>query len=140
MKSTFSKVCDLSEIPVGKMKHFEVNGKEIMIANVDGKFYAISDRCGHMNARLSMGTLDKNVVTCPLHLSRFDITTGKVISGPTERTGGGNLFEKCPEEVQKTVLQMVQHTAEIQKFIKTQDQPTYPIEIEDNNIFVNVKV
>jgi nitrite reductase/ring-hydroxylating ferredoxin subunit len=122
------------------MKHFEVNEKEIMIANVDGKFYAISDRCGHMSARLSMGTIDKNVVTCPLHFSRFDVTTGKVISGPAERTGGGNLFEKCPEEVQKTVLQMVQHTAEIQRFIKTHDQPNYPIEIEGNNLFVNVEV
>lgn len=139
MKSTFSKVCDLSEIPVGKMKHFEINGKEIMIANVDGKFYAISDRCGHMSARLSMGTIDKNIVTCPQHFSRFDVTTGKVISGPVEMAMGGNLFEKCPEDVQKTVLQMVQQGAEIQKVIKTYDQSTYPVEVEEgNSIFVNV--
>jgi nitrite reductase/ring-hydroxylating ferredoxin subunit len=42
----------------------EIDGKEILIANIDGKFYAINDRCGHMNALLSMGNLAENVVTC----------------------------------------------------------------------------
>ena len=51
----FLKVATISEIPSGKMKHIEVNGKEILIANVKGKFYAVSDRCGHENARLSTG-------------------------------------------------------------------------------------
>ena len=97
MKSGLVKVCDLSEIPIGKMKHFEVDGKEILIANVDGKFYAIGDRCGHMSARLSMGTLDKNIVICPQHFSRFDVITGKVVSGPVEMAGAGNMFEKCPK-------------------------------------------
>ena len=79
---TFVEVAKVDEIATGKMKHIEVSGKEIMVANVDGKYYAVSDRCGHMNARLSMGTLAKNAVTCPLHFSRFDVTNGKVIAGP----------------------------------------------------------
>jgi nitrite reductase/ring-hydroxylating ferredoxin subunit len=37
------------------MKHVKVNGKEIVIANMNGKFYALDDRCGPMNAPLSMG-------------------------------------------------------------------------------------
>jgi nitrite reductase/ring-hydroxylating ferredoxin subunit len=32
------------------MRHVEFNGKEIMIANLDGKFYALNDRCSHTNA------------------------------------------------------------------------------------------
>jgi nitrite reductase/ring-hydroxylating ferredoxin subunit len=32
------EVAKTDEIPVGKTKHVEVNGKEIMIANVDGKY------------------------------------------------------------------------------------------------------
>lgn len=43
----------VNEISNGKMKHVEINGKEIVIANLDGKFYAFADRCGHMNARLA---------------------------------------------------------------------------------------
>ena len=51
--------------------------KEIMIANIDGKYYAISDRCRHSNASLSMGSLNGKVVTCPLHGAQFDVTTGR---------------------------------------------------------------
>jgi len=56
-QNDFVEVAKVNEIPDGKMKHFEVDGKEVLIANVGGKCYAISDRCGHMNALLSMGNL-----------------------------------------------------------------------------------
>ena len=50
------------------MKHVEVKGKEIVIVNVGGKFYAMDDRCGHMNALLSMGSIaNGSIVTCPFH-------------------------------------------------------------------------
>ena len=78
---TLVKVAKTFDFPVGKMKHVEVDGIEIMIANVEGKFYAVGDRCPHLNAKLSEGTLNKTIVTCPRHLSTFDVTTGKVISG-----------------------------------------------------------
>jgi nitrite reductase/ring-hydroxylating ferredoxin subunit len=66
-KNEFIEVGKVSEISDGKMKHIEVDGEEVLIANVGGKFYAISDRCGHMNALLSMGNLTGNTVTCPFH-------------------------------------------------------------------------
>ena len=46
----FLEVGKVYEVPVGKLKHVEVQGKEIVISNIDGKFYAMDDRCGHMNA------------------------------------------------------------------------------------------
>jgi nitrite reductase/ring-hydroxylating ferredoxin subunit len=78
---TFVKVAKTFDVPVGKMKHVEVEGIEIMIANVEGKFYAVGDRCPHLNAKVSEGTLNKTIVTCPRHLSTFDVSTGRVISG-----------------------------------------------------------
>jgi nitrite reductase/ring-hydroxylating ferredoxin subunit len=65
------------------MKHVEVKGKEILIANIDGKSYALNDRCGHMNALLSMGNLaNDNIITCPFHGARFDIISGKKVKEP----------------------------------------------------------
>ena len=81
-KNEFIEVANVSEISDGKMKHVEVDGKEVLIANVGGKFYAISDRCGHMNALLSMGNLTGNTVTCPFHGAKFDVTTGRKLSEP----------------------------------------------------------
>ncbi|MGD0159070.1 MAG: Rieske 2Fe-2S domain-containing protein [Candidatus Bathyarchaeia archaeon] len=135
---SFVKVAETSDIPLGKMKHVEVNGKEIMLVNVNGKIYAISDRCGHMNARLSMGTLDKNIVTCPQHFSRFDVITGKMVSRPVEMAGGANMFEKCPEEVQRTISQVLQRQRELQKVIRTYDQLTYTVRVEGSQVLARV--
>src|SRR5215218_5217378 len=66
----------------GKIKHVEVEENEILLANSDGKVYALCDRCSHMNAPLSMGTLNGMVVTCPMHGARFDVTTGKRVGEP----------------------------------------------------------
>jgi nitrite reductase/ring-hydroxylating ferredoxin subunit len=63
------------------MKHVEVDGMEILIANVEGQFYAVNDRCPHLHAKISEGTLKGTTVICPRHLSSFDVTTGRVISG-----------------------------------------------------------
>jgi nitrite reductase/ring-hydroxylating ferredoxin subunit len=78
----YVNVAKANEIGNRQMKHVEIGGKEILIANIDGKFYAINDRYGHMNALLSMGNLAENAVTCPFHGARFDITTGKKIKEP----------------------------------------------------------
>jgi nitrite reductase/ring-hydroxylating ferredoxin subunit len=64
------------------MKHVDVDGKEVLIANVGGKLYTISDRCGHMNALLSMGNLTGNTVTYPFDGAKYDVTTGKKLSEP----------------------------------------------------------
>ena len=78
---TPAKIAKTFDIPVGTMKHVEVEGIELLIANVEGKFYAVGDRCPHLHANVSEGTLNKTIVTCPRHLSTFDVTTGRVISG-----------------------------------------------------------
>jgi 3-phenylpropionate/trans-cinnamate dioxygenase ferredoxin subunit len=79
---SFVKLSELSEVPVGKMKMFRVGEKEYLVANVNGNYYAIGNRCTHASADLSRGSLEGNVVTCPKHKSKFDVTTGKVISRP----------------------------------------------------------
>ncbi|MGC1131577.1 MAG: non-heme iron oxygenase ferredoxin subunit [Nitrososphaeraceae archaeon] len=76
------EIAKVDEVPVGTMKHIELNGKEIMIVNLDGKFYALSDRCSHTNAPLSMGHIQGTIITCPMHGARFEITTGKKVSDP----------------------------------------------------------
>ena len=99
---TLVRVGKTFDVPVGKMKHVEVEGLEILIANVEGKFYAVGDRCPHLNAKVSEGTLNKTIVTCPKHLSSFDVTTGRVISGTRSslpsydvKVNGDDLLIEC---------------------------------------------
>jgi nitrite reductase/ring-hydroxylating ferredoxin subunit len=79
---TFVKVAETSEIPIGQMKVVKLAEKEILIANVNNVYYAIGNSCTHMRGELSKGTLEGNIVTCPKHKAKFDVTTGKVVSGP----------------------------------------------------------
>ena len=65
------------------MKCVAVERERVVIAHVEGRFYAFSDICGHRNAPLSRGRLDGHIVECPLHFAQFDVRTGKFVDGPT---------------------------------------------------------
>ena len=79
---SFVKVAETSEIPSGQMKAVRFEEKEILVANISGSYYAMGNRCTHAGGDLSKGKLDGTTVTCPRHGAKFDITTGKVVSGP----------------------------------------------------------
>jgi nitrite reductase/ring-hydroxylating ferredoxin subunit len=123
----------IKDVPSGKMKHVEVQEKEILLANSDGKVYALCDRCSHMNAPLSMGTLNGKVVTCPLHGARFDVTTGKKVGEPMAPDPS-----KFPEPLPESLQKMFARSAEITSKIKTSDQPTYETRIEGNRVKVRM--
>jgi nitrite reductase/ring-hydroxylating ferredoxin subunit len=79
------RVGSRSELRPGKMKRVEIAGRRILLANVDGRFYAAADTCTHEDASLSNGALRGEVVMCPLHGSRFNLRTGEVMEDPAER-------------------------------------------------------
>ena len=60
----------------------DVAGKRLMIVNVEGSLYAVDRICTHETADLSLGFLTGSEVTCPLHLSRFDVRSGVVQNPP----------------------------------------------------------
>ncbi len=81
----FFKVASEKDLASGKAQGVKANGKPILLANVDGNYYAMGNVCTHMGCTLSEGTLKANIVQCPCHGSRFDVKTGKVIGGPATR-------------------------------------------------------
>jgi nitrite reductase/ring-hydroxylating ferredoxin subunit len=82
MRDGFVPVTRVSEVPPGAMTWVAVDRERLLIANVDGVFYALTDACGHRGASLVQGTLLGHVVECPLHFACFDVRTGKLLSGP----------------------------------------------------------
>ena len=128
----FAEVAKVSDIAPGGLIAVEAGGDEIVLGNYDGKIYAISRRCGHMNAPLEMGTLDGYIVTCPLHYAQFDLTTGEALSPPVGRGPGGAAVQGGPISVfQKQRAALVEH-------IKTCDIKTFPVRIDGDVIEVDV--
>ena len=78
----FVAVARVSELAAGEMKFAAVDGQRIVLANVEGRFYALRDVCGHRNAPLSRGRLVGHLIECPLHFALFDLRTGKLVDGP----------------------------------------------------------
>ena len=78
----FVPVAKTSEVAPGAMKWVVIDRERVVVANVDGVFYALKDSCGHQGAPLSTGTLMGYVIECPLHFACFDARTGELLNGP----------------------------------------------------------
>jgi len=60
----------------------DVDGTDVAIFKLDGKFYAIEDVCTHDGAEIASGVLEGNEIVCPRHGARFCVKTGEVKCAP----------------------------------------------------------
>jgi nitrite reductase/ring-hydroxylating ferredoxin subunit len=73
---------DLSE---GEIMGASLDGTPVLWAKVEGKIYAMSNRCPHRGFPLHhKGKLDGYTLTCAYHGGQFDIRTGACLKHPTE--------------------------------------------------------
>lgn len=86
-------VARASELPPGGRKLVQLNGRGVVVFNIKGEFFALSDQCPHKGASLSGGKLTGlvesgepgaykysragEIVRCPWHGWEFDIRTGR---------------------------------------------------------------
>ena len=76
-----------SELSDGTARLAWPNGKAILVVNRGGTLYAVDGVCTHEYCELDRGFLSPASVavptlTCPLHLSRFDLGTGEALDPP----------------------------------------------------------
>jgi len=76
----------LDELPPGSMRRVSFGDLDVLLAHTPDGIAAVDDRCPHMAAPLSVGSLDGCVVSCPLHDGKFDLGSGDPVQMPT--TGG----------------------------------------------------
>lgn len=81
----FVKAASVNDLKPGTMIGAKVEGKEVCMANVEGEYYALDNKCKHMGCLLSDGTLRGENVTCSCHMSVFNVKTGAVVKGPARR-------------------------------------------------------
>ncbi|MCX5805301.1 MAG: Rieske 2Fe-2S domain-containing protein [Proteobacteria bacterium] len=106
----YTRVAATGELPINTMITVVVNGKEVLLVNVDGSYYAIASRCTHAGGSLAGGVLKGGIVTCPNHGARFSVKTGEAV-GET-KIGFGK--------------------------IKTEDEECYAVKVEGTDILVGI--
>jgi nitrite reductase/ring-hydroxylating ferredoxin subunit len=129
----FVRAVRTDEIAPGGMKAIELNGREVVVCNSGGTFYAIARRCGHMNAPLDRGTLDGTIVTCPMHCAQFDVATGAALSGPVPAGDGG-------EVPPPRMAAMLRNVATLMQYVRTESIATYQVKVESDWVWVGMGV
>jgi nitrite reductase/ring-hydroxylating ferredoxin subunit len=126
----FVSAIGADEIAPGGMKAVQLEGREIVVCNSAGRFYAVQRRCGHMNAPLEMGTLDGTILTCPMHCARFDITTGEALAGPVPHDPG---TEPPPPKL----AHLLANLNALMRHIKTEGVRTYETKVESGVVWIS---
>lgn len=80
--SEYVKVATTDEIPVGRMKGFEIAEEKIVVAHTEKGFFALVDECTHDSAPISDGRIRNGELLCKRHGARFDPETGDVLAPP----------------------------------------------------------
>jgi len=77
MPNTWVKAGTVDTITPGNAVKVEVNGQELALYNVDGKFFATSNICPHQGGPLHEGMLEGCNIVCPWHAWVFDVSNGQ---------------------------------------------------------------
>jgi len=58
-------------------------GVDIVLVREQGSLYGLLERCAHQGGPLHKGTVEDGCLICPWHLSRYRLSDGAALSGPT---------------------------------------------------------
>jgi nitrite reductase/ring-hydroxylating ferredoxin subunit len=126
-----------ADVPEGQRKRVVIDGRAVVVLNIKGELFALSDTCPHRGASLSQGVLTGHVVSttpgeyvysrsgeilrCPWHGWEFDVRTGRSWCDPKR-------------------LRLTQHAVSVQPGTTVVEGPykaeTFPVRIEDAYIVI----
>ena len=94
------------ELLNGERVFIDVNEKSVVVFNIAGKYFAISDVCSHDEGPVGDGLIDGYHIVCPRHGAEFDVRSGKAMTMPAVRdipafpikVIDGNIFIGIPKE------------------------------------------
>lgn len=68
------------ELPEGEKTALLLEGNKVLLLKKEGVFFAMSNKCPHMECPLSKGTLEQYLIVCPCHDWKFDIRNGEFLN------------------------------------------------------------
>lgn len=75
----------ISEIPEGEAHAFKVEGREIVVAKLEGYYYALEGMCTHDDLPLDGAEVEDGRITCDWHGAQFDLCTGHARTLPATK-------------------------------------------------------
>jgi nitrite reductase/ring-hydroxylating ferredoxin subunit len=109
-KTVFVKTIAASELGPNQSRMVALNGKNIVLFNLKGQFFGTSDKCPHQGGSIADGEISSDSVICPVLAARFEIKTGKCLSGPVI---GGVAQEPC-KDLKKYAVRVINNHLEVE--------------------------
>lgn len=85
MNKQFRTVCKANELAPGQMKKVTTGEGDVLLANLEGEFFAVEDLCSHEEVSLYLGCLRGDNIECSLHSGMFNLKTGEAVREPAEK-------------------------------------------------------
>jgi naphthalene 1,2-dioxygenase ferredoxin component len=137
-RASFVGTIAAADLPPGSMRRVTRGDVDILLASTADGIVAVDDRCPHMSAPLSIGSLEGCVVKCPLHEGRFDLCSGETVQMPT--TGGldadGNYHPTWSPAGGEPKVDPPGLKAEARRLTRVRRLRYYPVRIVDGRIEV----
>jgi nitrite reductase/ring-hydroxylating ferredoxin subunit len=130
----------LADLPEGSMRRISDGDLDVLVAHTPAGVVAVDDRCPHMSAPLSIGSLEGCVVACPLHEGRFELCSGEVVQMPT--TGGldadGTYVPTWSPAGKDAKVDPPGKKAEARRLTRVRRLRYYPVRLVDGRIEVTI--
>lgn len=81
----FFRIARSGQVPEGYVRRFYAGEVELAVARSNGKAYATSNYCTHLDCLLSSGKLVDEGIGCSCHGSVFDLETGEAVCPPATK-------------------------------------------------------
>ena len=75
-------VMPMAALDEGETALCRASGRDLLVACVEGRYFAVAGHCTHAGQSLERARLDGHELVCPRHGARFDIRTGACTRGP----------------------------------------------------------
>jgi len=79
----FTPVLAVEALREGQLKKVDVDGLPVLLVRRGDRVFAMAEMCTHLGGPLSEGWLVEDSVVCPWHQSRFRLSDGQPLDGPS---------------------------------------------------------
>ena len=80
MGVAYVPVAKVGELGAGDRKCVDLGGRRVIVANVEGTFYAYGAECPHEQAELELADINGSELRCDGHNYCFDLRTGQCVA------------------------------------------------------------
>ena len=85
----------------------------LAVGMVDGTPFAVSNVCRHQFAKLGQGQIRTGCLECPWHRARYDVRTGRMVSGPRGRIFGFPPYSRTIQAYTNTAAKLRRFDVEL---------------------------